>query len=178
MAQRSVGCRGACLLLSGILGGCRLGPSVTSARLNADAARHATRPHRGPASERPYAAGELLLKLSAEIGARLDQALTEQRAATYTGIEWLDAMNARYGVERIEPLFASPMDVEAVRRRFPERAKRAPPDAQVHKLAHVYKLTMPEHTDMPRASAEYGAQPDVEYAHPNYLAGIQQGRMK
>lgn len=131
--------------------------------------------HRPALATQPggYVAGELILKLAPAAGETLEAALNAERAPTRTGIGWLDVLNGRYDVTRIEPVFSSRPDFEAIRRKYPERTRRAPPGAEPPDLTHVYKLTMRREADLRRAAADYGAHSDVEYAHPNYLATTQ-----
>ena len=52
--------------------------------------------------------------------------------------------------------------------------RRAPPDAKSPSLTHnYYKLTMCRDADIPRAVADYGRNPGIEYAEPNAIATIQ-----
>jgi len=90
-----------------------------------------------------------------------------------TGLAWLDELNARYGVTKIEPVFSQTLDPHTIQRRYPQRTKRAPPGATIPSLAYVYKLTLQQDTDLRQAIADYSAQPDVTYAQPNYLATTQ-----
>ncbi len=60
-------------------------------------------------------------------------------------------------------------------RKYPERAKRAPPDTHVPRLQYVYKLTMSHKANITEAAADYARHPDVEYAQPNYIATTQKG---
>ena len=120
-----------------------------------------------------YVAGELIVKLTPEAGEVLDAALQAEAAPTHTGLPGLDALNRRYGVTAIEPVFAHQPDLDEIRRKYPERSRRAPPDATIPSLTHIYKLTMRRDADIPRAAADYGGSPDVEYAQPNALATIQ-----
>ena len=151
------------LLLCGLAGGCR--------SANAQEVRRS----RLPAQETQHVAGELIVKLKPEAGQALDAALAAGKPPTNTGLAWLNALNARYGVTAIAPLFARQPDVEEIKRKFPERAKRAPPGATIPSLRHIYTLTLRHDAGVLKAATDYGAQPDVEYAEPNYIATIQQG---
>ena len=101
-----------------------------------------------------YVTGTLILKLKPEAGKTLDVALQSTQAPMRSGLAWLDALNQRYGVTKIEPLFSH---------------QPAPT------LQHIYKLTMRNGTDVTRAAAGYERQPDVLYAQPDYLATTQRG---
>jgi subtilisin family serine protease/Tol biopolymer transport system component len=58
--------------------------------------------------------------------------------------------------------------VEHIRERFPVRARRAAARQRMPDLSTVYKVTVPEDTDIRQLAAEYAADPAVEYAEPNY----------
>ncbi len=130
--------------------------------------------HHTPASAPPrYVAGELIVKLSQHAGAVVEAALHAGRPLRRLGLAWFDELNARYGVHSIGPVFTTVVDIDAIRRKYPERARRATPDAQDPHLKYIYKLTLRAATDILKAAADYASHPDVEYAHPNYLATTQ-----
>lgn len=129
---------------------------------------------RAPASGAQAVAGEVIVRLRPQAGERLAEALRAGRPATRTGIAWFDALGARFGLSAIEPVFGVVQDPETVRRRFPARARRAPAGSQAPDLEHVYRLRFSPDIIPQAAAAAYGAQPEVEYAQPNYLATIQQ----
>ena len=128
---------------------------------------------RQPSAAEPtqsYVPGELIVKLKPEAGKALAATLQAGRPPTQTGLAWFDALNQRYGVRQLAPLFPDQRDIEDIRRKYPERARRAPPNATAPSLQYIYKLTMPQDADILQAAADYAKQPDVEYAQPNYLA--------
>ena len=59
--------------------------------------------------------------------------------------------------------------VQHIRERFPVRARRAPAHQRMPDLSTIYKITVPEDTDIKQLAAEYAADPSVEYAEPNYI---------
>ena len=131
-------------------------------------------PRPGTQAGKPsYASGELVIKLTPEAGAVLDQALEVNRQPTETGLAWLDALNLRYGVSAIAPVFRHHLDSEAIKRKYPERARRAPPGAKIPSLKHIYTFQMRAGTDILLAVEHYERHPGVEYAQPNYLATTQ-----
>ena len=120
-----------------------------------------------------YVAGELIVKLKPEAGAALDAALQAGQPPTNTGLARFDALNTRYGVRAIEPLFSHTPGVEEIRRKYPERSRRAPPGVQTPSLRYLYKLTMRHEVNVLQAAQDYAANPELEYAQPNHLATIQ-----
>jgi len=124
--------------------------------------------------ETAFVAGELIVKLRPEAGRQLDEALAAGALPRHTGLAWFDQLNERYGVTKVEPLFTYQADTEDIKRKFPERTKRAPPGAEVPTLRYVYTLTMSRDANVLQAASDYTAQPDVEYAEPNYIATIQE----
>ena len=75
------------------------------------------------ASDAPYVSGELIVKFTPETGEVVDVALTRESMPAQTGLGWLDALNERYAVTEISRLFPADLDVAAIRRKFPERAR-------------------------------------------------------
>jgi hypothetical protein len=120
-----------------------------------------------------YAAGELIIKLNDEAGQQLEEALEAGRPLTETGLAWLDALNATYGVSVIEPVFRHQADPEEIREKYPERARRASPGVTIPSLRYIYQLTVRADADIRQAVAEFSQQPAVIYAEPNYVATIQ-----
>lgn len=108
------------------------------------------------------------------------QCVLAQGAAT--GRNSLDELQAKLGVRAARPLFqhdtrgrraAPPASrVESARQRFPRRAARAPRDAIIPDLSRVYVLEVPEGTDLVAASRRLAADPDVAYAHPDYIRRV------
>lgn len=154
-------------VMSLLLGGMVVGCSTTFAK---DASRQAMTPQQAA-----YVPDTLILKLTPDAGKALDTALQSTQAPMPSGLAWLEALNTRYGVTTIAPLFPHQSDVEEIKRKYPERARRAPGGAPLPPLNYVYKLTLAPDADVLHAAADYGAQPDVEYAQPDYLATTQQG---
>lgn len=121
-----------------------------------------------------YVPGQILIRLNERAGEMIEAARGIAGSPTTTGIGWFDALNARYGVTNIEGVFEHAFDLDTIRERFPERARRAPwNDPEPPSLRYVYKLTLRPEIDVRQAVADYAAQPDVLYAEPNYLATTQ-----
>lgn len=133
-------------------------------------------PRRGGSDRDLFVPGEILVKLKPAPAARF-------RA----GGAWygeLGALNRKYGVTAAAPLFgdgtAEPKKEDRsfaaragdIKNRFPERSKRAPKGAVLPDLSLWYILGLGEGTDIHAAAGEYGDNPDVEYAQPNYLCRI------
>ncbi len=132
-------------------------------------------PHRSfpTAFSARHVPGELIVKLRPAAGEVLKTVLAAGHPATQTTLPWLDTLNRRFGVTRIEPLLHQHADPEELARKYPQRARRAPAGTPVPSLRHVYKLMLPPEADISEAIAAYSAQPDIEYAHPNYLVTVQ-----
>ena len=147
-----------------------------------------------------YVAGELIVKFKESVTqcvhclVRLKRPLTD---ATTDHADSLDRLLAKYHVRAARPLFRSEAaeqqrwgaDVvvtlaqlrqveaearEAIARRFPQRAKRAPADAVVPETVHIYVLEMPDDVDVLQAASEFSADPHVAYAQPNRTAELLQ----
>ena len=149
------------LVVAGLLAGCCLAVAQES-------------PHVASRSSSPqYVAGELIVKLKPEAGEVLEAALHAGQPPVNTGLAWFDALNVRYEVSAIQPLFAHQPDVAEITRKYPQRSRRAPPGAKAPSLQYLYKLTMRQDVNVLQAASDYAAHPDVEYAQPNSLVTIQ-----
>ena len=114
------------------------------------------------------------------------------RSATTDASDSLDSLHAKFGVRSARPIFRAAVAgragfraadqatvrqqqaerIEAVRRRFPQRAARAI-EPELPDLSHVYAIALAPGSDVKKAAAEFGADPHVEYAHPNFRATTQ-----
>ena len=113
------------------------------------------------------------------------------RSVTHDG-DSLARLHAKYGVRSARPVFRTEADearlagpatselqraerarVEAVARRFPARAVRAPEHVTVPDLSHVYVLEIAPGADAAAAAREFAKDSHVEYSHPNFLAHTQ-----
>ena len=79
----------------------------------------------------------------------------------------------RYQVVSAEPLFAGSMDAEAIKAKFPERAKRAPAGAVMPDLSGTYVIHLPPGSDIQAVVADFSKHSAVAYAQPDYIATIQ-----
>lgn len=140
-------------------------PDPAAMAMGALRARAQTSPSR-------YAAGELIVKLTEDVGAQLEAALESGATPTTTGLAWLDTLNAEYGVTAIERLFRHQQDPDVIKERFPERARRAPPGITPPTLRYTYTFTLGQEVNVPQAAAAYAEHEAVEYAEPNFIATI------
>jgi subtilisin family serine protease len=100
--------------------------------------------------------------------------------STITGSDSLDRLNRRLGVTSARPLFVQDHGFSGsrsaafnamqadIRSRFPLRSTRIPPTATSPDLSNIFVLQLPRTMDVEVAAALYSADPDVEYAHPDY----------
>ena len=84
----------------------------------------------------------------------------------------VDHLIQKYKASSIEPLFQGNTDLDAIRKKFPQRAKRAPQNAVAPNLSKTYLIKIDATADVPAAVAEFANDPHVEYAQPNYIATI------
>src|SRR5258706_10025545 len=114
------------------------------------------------------------------------------RSATTDSSDSLDRLHAKFGARSARPVFRAAVSgragskgpdqaalrrlqaerLEAVRRRFPQRAARAAA-RELPDLSHVYTVMLAPGSDVGQAAAEFGADPHVVYAHPNFRATAQ-----
>lgn len=100
--------------------------------------------------------------------------------STITGSDTLDRLHRRLGVTSARALFVQDHGFSGsrsaafkamqadVRSRFPLRSTRIPPTAASPDLSNIFVLQLPRTMDVEYAAALYSADPDVEYAHPDY----------
>src|SRR3989449_1172509 len=114
------------------------------------------------------------------------------RSATSDASDSLDGLRTKFGVRSARPIFRAAVvgrsgsgatdqaavrrqqaeHIGTVRRRFPQRAARAG-TRDLPDLSHVYTVRLAPGSDVAKAAAEFGADPHVEYAHPNFRASAQ-----
>ncbi len=130
--------------------------------------------------------GRLVVKYRHDVDACVHCLLAHRRRfARAGGHESLDALHTALGVTKARPLFfhrhglggdaagaAFRAHIESIHRRFPRRAARARPVAEVPDLTHVYELEVSESIDIDAAAALYARDPAVVYAHPVYEVGV------
>ena len=117
-----------------------------------------------------YVEGELLVKFTPEAAQAIERARQEGRVSP-AGLASLEQLFAEHHVSGIEPVFAGPHDPEQIKTKFPARATRISPGAQLPSLMGVYKLMI--EGDAAAAAVAFQHDPAVEYAQPNYLATSQ-----
>ena len=136
----------------------------------------------GPAPARP---GRLLVKYRARVSACAHCLLAQGIPfASVTGTDSLDRLNRQLGVRAARALFfdghaatgsrtaAYAATIDAVRAQFPQRSARVTTGATAPDLSNVFVLDVPRGVDIERAAARYAADPDVEYAHPDYRVQV------
>ncbi len=100
--------------------------------------------------------------------------------ATVTGSDSLDRLNRELHVRGARALFFEQhggavgrtagyfAKLDTTRGRFAPRTARARTSTAAPDLSNVFVLDLPRSTDVLRAAARYAADPDVEYAQPDY----------
>ena len=129
----------------------------------------------------PSAPGRLIVKYRANVNACVNCLLAKGISfATVTGTNSLDRLNRGLGVRGARPLAFGSAGLKgsrsaayfnrlaSIRARFPARTARAPENAAVPDLSNLYVLDLPRDTDVGLAAALYAADPNVEYAQPDY----------
>jgi subtilisin family serine protease len=130
----------------------------------------------------PYAAhpGRIIVKYRSNVTACAHCLLAAGVPfASVTGSDSLDRLHRELGVRGAHALFlehhaggnrasAYRAGLDAVRRTFPQRTARAAPTATAPDLSNIYVLDLPRGTDVATAARRYAADPNVEYAEPDY----------
>ena len=80
-------------------------------------------------------------------------------------------LNKKYNLMSIEKMFTK-KPKEEVAKEFPERAARAPEDAEAPDLENTFLLKFPEHTDIQAVIDEYKAVDGVIYIEENKEVSI------
>jgi subtilisin family serine protease len=142
------------------------------------------------AKQPEYAPGQLIIKYKPEVGAQAGKLFKEGRPfKSFTGTDTLDELNKKHKVKKIERVFkdleakgkvkgrdfiTAQEDSEETKKKFPQRAKRAPKDAKIPDLENIYLLELEDpKADIPAIAQEYKQDPSVVYAEPNYKVKVQ-----
>jgi len=75
----------------------------------------------------------------------------------------------RNGLKTADAKKAFQEEIENIRAKFPQRAKRAPKDAVIPDMTNIYLIQIAEDVDVEEVCLIFQEDPHVEYAHPNYL---------
>jgi len=90
-----------------------------------------------------------------------------------TNDNYLDELNEKYHLIKVSKVFKGLLSVDEIKEKFPERSKRIPPGAEVPNLRYTYKFEFNDSTmDILKAAKEYAEDPNVDYAHPDYLVTL------
>jgi subtilisin family serine protease len=134
-----------------------------------------------PIAAAPAAPGRLIVKYRPRISSCAHCLLAAGIPfSTITGSDTLDRLHRRLGVTSAQALFVQDHGfsgsrsaafnamLAGIRSRFPLRSTRIPPTATSPDLSNIFVLQLPRTMDVEEAAALYSADPDVEYAHPDY----------
>jgi subtilisin family serine protease len=129
----------------------------------------------------PAHPGRIIVKYRPTIGSCVHCLLAQGVPfATVTGSDSLDRLHRRLGVRGARPLFIEQHGFGgdrpkaylntfiAAQERFPARRTRVPSDATAPDLSNIFVLELPADADVEAAAALYSADPNVEYAQPDY----------
>lgn len=104
-----------------------------------------------------YSPGRLLVRLRSVPKAMAEE-LAQNRSASRTHIKSIDKLNQKYGVCAIEHLFENAEDSHLLSGSLYEQSN----------LARIFIFKVPTDVDVSKLAAEYGKNPMVEYAEPDY----------
>jgi hypothetical protein len=156
---------------------------VAVASALASAPAHVALPSRAPLVAAPLAAHphRIIVKFGARVSECAHCLLARtSRFASVTGSDSLDRLNQRFHALGAHGLFlddhshgtmraqASARRFDDVRRRYPERSTRVGGGVHEPDLSNIFVVELGEGVDPSEAAAAYGADPDVEYAEPDY----------
>ena len=118
-------------------------------------------------------AGRLAVKLDEALATALGEALASgAEASEFAFPAEMAALQRRYGVSAVWPLFPASLSDAALRARLRELAaqgRQVDPGMDLPHLERVFVLAIDPGLSPTRAAAHYGALPGVEYAEPFFL---------
>ncbi|MCH8274887.1 MAG: S8 family serine peptidase, partial [Armatimonadetes bacterium] len=134
-------------------------------------------------AEPNYVPGQLIVKYGPGVSFDAQTLVEEKRPfAPLTGSDRLDNLNLWFGVESARALFIERKGLSTAaarakwerrvadtKARFPERTARGDPDAPIPDLSNVFVLEFTTPGDVIAVAEAYAADPDVDYAEPNYI---------
>ncbi|MCI0606549.1 hypothetical protein L0156_26495 [bacterium] len=146
-------------------------------------------------SSEKFVKGQLIVKYKDTVTACVHCLLKGHRhfkGVTTNANGSLDELNARYELESATPVFRTEEEekgmigaiaqipvsllrqyhrqkLEIAKAKFANRTNRAPQDASLPDLHHIYVLKFPEYVDLAAAMAEFQRDPHIDYAQPDYL---------
>lgn len=115
----------------------------------------------GPAAIQP---GEVLLKLTLQASIQARSAELGSDDVVVSGVTTLDQRLSDIGATELEPILEDVADV--VNEELETLSAQAAP------IAQLYKVTFPTDQDPVAVAASLEADPSVEFAEPNFIAGI------
>lgn len=116
-----------------------------------------------------FAKGELVVKLSPELGRYIAKQRLEKNYAyvTATGNRQLDDTGKQYNLLYIEPAIPQAETLEAI-----AEIESRPVDTTTFGLGNIYVIKFPAAADILALSEVYAKLPGVLYAHPNYYHDV------
>ena len=120
------------------------------------------RPTLTPDGNPLFVKGELLVKFNSEVISVVNGEVQLKRPS-------LVALAQKLKVKQKKQYFKLAKTPEQIRREFPERSVRISEGVEVPDLSTVCLLRIPEDADVWEAVNQFSANPDVEYAEPNYI---------
>jgi hypothetical protein len=139
-----------------------------------------------------YVPNEIIVKFREKPANTLSAAMSSQQKQGNNGLSIspsIDALNWQFKVKQIRPLCENfknrqeriaqirqknAKQLTSDEKRIIRRLARAPQKAKAPSLDRLYKFTIevPKGHSLEKVAAEYSRNPDVEYAHPNYILHI------
>lgn len=128
-----------------------------------------------------FVPGEVIIKFNLPVFTGASKKISKDGL---TGDPHLNKLFQKWHVKGIKKVFKGLEEVMAktnttsaqvfqqIRQKFPSRSKRVPPNTPTIRLDNIYKLKVPPDTDIIRLCLELKSNPNVAYAHPNYIFRI------
>ena len=123
------------------------------------------------ASSVTFVAGQVIVTFTKEAARSIEMARAA-RQLPRVGDPAIDELFTRFKVAAVTPVFSSAQSPEAIRAKYPARAKRAPAGAVTPDLSRTYTLSLDPAADVLEAVAVFSLGPFVEHAEPNHLVTL------
>jgi len=108
--------------------------------------------------------GEILVKFKDDV----ELQISSNRGVLETGIKSLNELNSKWQVSEMEKVFKT----EEKRTGTKTIKTYTGEIIEVPQLFNIYKMKIPDDTDVEKAVEDFEKNPNVEYAEPNYIARI------
>ncbi|MCB9747965.1 MAG: hypothetical protein H6755_06100 [Candidatus Omnitrophica bacterium] len=123
-------------------------------------------------SELKYNPRELIIRFQPETSQTIKDLLDNEKTAVQTGVVWLDKLNNQYHLMKVERLYPKKIDLEEIKKKFPERSKRISQNVDSPAIEDTYIFHYEKDIDLSNAEKAYAQNPQVIYVQRNQIITI------